>query len=89
MPIPAEDRPLPQSPATTRRVEYSTCYMCACRCGIQVTLENDELRFIQGTRDHPVNQGVLCAKGSAGMYSSGEAINFNSSLSATPIRRAP
>ena len=48
MPIPAEDRPLPQSPATTRRVEYSTCYMCACRCGIQVTLEDDELRFIQG-----------------------------------------
>ena len=66
MPIPAEDRPLPQAPAVTRRVEYSTCYMCACRCGIQVTLENDELRFIQGTRDHPVNQGVLCAKGSAG-----------------------
>ncbi len=48
MPIPAEDRPLPQAPAVTRRVEYSTCYMCACRCGIQVTLENDELRFIQG-----------------------------------------
>src|SRR6478672_7505589 len=66
MPIPAEDRPLPRSPATTR-TEYSTCYMCACRCGIQVTLEDDELRFIQGTRDHPVNQGVLCAKGSAGI----------------------
>ena len=67
MPIPAENRPLPQTPAATRRVEYSTCYMCACRCGIAVTLENDELRFIQGTRDHPVNQGVLCAKGSAGI----------------------
>src|SRR5204862_3835019 len=45
----------------------STCYMCACRCGIQVTLVDDELRFIQGTRDHPVNEGVLCAKGSAGI----------------------
>jgi anaerobic selenocysteine-containing dehydrogenase len=67
MPISAEDRPLPRSPGRTHRVEYSTCYMCACRCGIQVTLENDELRFIQGTRDHPVNQGVLCAKGSAGI----------------------
>ena len=67
MPIPAEDRPLPQANVADRRVEYSTCYMCACRCGIQVTLENDELRFIQGTRDHPVNQGVLCAKGSAGI----------------------
>jgi anaerobic selenocysteine-containing dehydrogenase len=67
MPIPAEDRPLPHKPDVSRRIEYSTCYMCACRCGIQVTLENDELRFIQGTRDHPVNQGVLCAKGSAGI----------------------
>ncbi len=67
MPIVPENRPLPVAPATTRRIEYSTCYMCACRCGIQVTLENDQLRFIQGTRNHPVNRGVLCAKGSAGI----------------------
>ena len=67
MPIPAKDRPLPQAPTTQRRVEYGTCYMCACHCGIQVTLEDGELRFIQGTRDHLVNQGVLWAKGSAGI----------------------
>src|SRR5512137_3172209 len=41
--------------------------MCACRCGIKVTLEGETVRFIQGNRDHPVNQGVLCAKGSAGI----------------------
>ena len=84
MPIPAEDRPLPQGPAVTRRVEYSTCYMCACRCGIQVTLENDELRFIQGTRDHPVNQGVLCAKGSAGIMKQRSPAKLRK-----PLRRKP
>jgi anaerobic selenocysteine-containing dehydrogenase len=37
----------------------TTCYMCACRCGIQVTLEGNEIRFIQGNPDHPDNKGVL------------------------------
>ncbi|MCC5859344.1 MAG: molybdopterin oxidoreductase family protein [Ectothiorhodospiraceae bacterium] len=46
---------------------YTTCYMCACRCGIEVTLENDQIRFIRGNPYHPVNKGVLCAKGNAGI----------------------
>ena len=50
-----------------QRIEYSTCYMCACRCGIKVTVENNNIRFIQGNREHPTNRGVLCAKGSAGI----------------------
>jgi sulfite dehydrogenase (quinone) subunit SoeA len=41
--------------------------MCACRCGIKVHLEDGKLRYIEGDRDHPVNRGVLCAKGSAGI----------------------
>jgi len=41
--------------------------MCACRCGIKVTVENNNIRFIQGNRNHPTNRGVLCAKGSAGI----------------------
>jgi len=45
--------------------------MCACRCGINVTTEERDgkphVRFIQGNRNHLVNQGVLCAKGSAGI----------------------
>ena len=45
----------------------TTCYMCACRCGIKVTLEEGEIRYIQGNPDHPVNKGVLCAKGNAGI----------------------
>ncbi|SFM58981.1 Anaerobic selenocysteine-containing dehydrogenase [Ectothiorhodospira mobilis] len=50
-----------------QEVKYSTCYMCACRCGIKVTVENNRIRYIQGNPDHPVNRGVLCAKGNAGI----------------------
>ena len=45
----------------------TTCYMCACRCGIKVYLKNGKVRYIEGNRDHPVNKGVLCGKGSAGI----------------------
>jgi sulfite dehydrogenase (quinone) subunit SoeA len=65
-PVP-ENRPLPPGSGAPQRIEYSTCYMCACRCGIKVTFEGAKLRFIQGNRNHPVNRGVLCAKGSAGI----------------------
>ena len=48
-------------------VKCSTCYMCACRCGIRVHLKDGAIRYIEGNRRHPVNRGVLCAKGSAGI----------------------
>ena len=49
------------------RVETTTCYMCACRCGIRVHIKDGRLRYIEGNPEHPVNKGVLCAKGSAGI----------------------
>jgi anaerobic selenocysteine-containing dehydrogenase len=49
------------------RVAQTTCYMCACRCGINVHLQDGAIRYIEGNPDHPVNRGVLCAKGSAGI----------------------
>ena len=55
------------SPSPGDDVKYTTCYMCACRCGIKVYLKGGKVRYIQGNRDHPVNRGVLCAKGSAGI----------------------
>ena len=55
------------SPEVADEVKATTCYMCACRCGIKVHLKNGKIRYIQGNRDHPVNKGVLCAKGSAGI----------------------
>jgi len=64
---PAAERPIRFEDRSGDRVAYTTCYMCACRCGIQVTLRDGKVRFIQGNREHPVNQGVLCAKGSAGI----------------------
>ena len=41
--------------------------MCACRCGINVHLKSGAVSYIEGNRDHPVNRGVLCAKGAAGI----------------------
>ena len=55
------------SPAVSDEVRQTTCYMCACRCGINVHLKDGEVAYIEGNRDHPVNRGVLCAKGSAGI----------------------
>jgi sulfite dehydrogenase (quinone) subunit SoeA len=49
------------------RLAQTTCYMCACRCGINVHLKDGHIRYIEGNRRHPVNRGVLCAKGSAGI----------------------
>src|SRR5689334_19372842 len=55
------------SPAVADETKYTTCYMCACRCGIKVHLKDGRIRYIEGNRRHPVNRGVLCAKGSAGI----------------------
>ena len=55
------------SPSPGDEVKTTTCYMCACRCGIKVWLKDGQVRYIQGNRDHPVNKGVLCAKGASGI----------------------
>ncbi|MFV2059049.1 MAG: molybdopterin oxidoreductase family protein [Gammaproteobacteria bacterium] len=48
-------------------VKNTTCYMCACRCGIRVTVRDGEVRYIQGNPEHPLNKGVICAKGASGI----------------------
>ena len=55
------------SPIVSDEVKTTTCYMCACRCGIRVHLKDGSIRYIEGNKNHPVNKGVLCAKGSAGI----------------------
>ena len=52
-------------PAT--EIKKTTCYMCACRCGIRAHLRDGELVYIDGNPDHPLNQGVICAKGASGI----------------------
>ncbi|MEN1941392.1 molybdopterin oxidoreductase family protein [Luteimonas sp. MJ246] len=63
---------LDTSPSPGDEVKTTTCYMCACRCGIKVWLRDggpggQSIRYIQGNPAHPVNQGVLCAKGASGI----------------------
>jgi len=48
-------------------VKNTTCYMCACRCGIRVTLRDGQVRHIEGNPEHPLNKGVICAKGASGI----------------------
>ena len=55
------------SPVVSDEVKFTTCYMCACRCGIKVHMKGGKLRYIEGNPNHPVNKGVLCGKGSAGI----------------------
>ncbi len=60
--------PLAAPPARTPAdVRTTTCYMCACRCGIRVHLRDGEVRYIEGNPEHPLNKGVICAKGSSGI----------------------
>ncbi len=61
------DREVAYSPPVGDEVKTTTCYMCACRCGIRVHLKDGRVRYIEGNPDHPVNKGVICGKGSAGI----------------------
>lgn len=60
----------PLIPPVTRvaeEVKTTTCYMCACRCGIRVHIRDGDVRYIEGNPEHPLNKGVICAKGSSGI----------------------
>ncbi len=71
------------SPTVADETKTTTCYMCACRCGIKVHLKNGKVRYIEGNRDHPVNRGVLCAKGSAGIMQ-----HYSPARLTKPLKRA-
>jgi anaerobic selenocysteine-containing dehydrogenase len=73
---------LDTSPSVSDEIRKTTCYMCACRCGIDVHLTSGRVSYIEGNRDHPINKGVLCAKGAAGIMQ----ITAPSRLR-TPLRR--
>jgi len=77
-----EEPKLNLSPKVSDEIRKTTCYMCACRCGINVHMKEGKVAYIEGNRDHPVNKGVLCAKGSAGIMQ----VNAPSRLRA-PLKR--
>ncbi|MDH4189408.1 MAG: molybdopterin oxidoreductase family protein [Betaproteobacteria bacterium] len=55
------------NPVPATEIKTTTCYMCACRCGIRVHLKDGVVRYIDGNPEHPLNQGVICAKGASGI----------------------
>ena len=73
---------LDTSPKVSDEIRRTTCYMCACRCGIQVHLTSGKVTYIEGNRAHPVNKGVLCAKGASGIMQV-----FSPARLQTPLRR--
>ena len=78
-------RGVPSPGPVADTVKTTTCYMCACRCGVRVHLTEGRLRYIEGNPDHPVNRGVLCAKGSAGIMQQ----NSPAKLSKPLLRTGP
>ena len=81
-----KDQPyLETSPKVSDEIKKTTCYMCACRCGINVHMKDGKVAYIEGNKDHPVNQGVLCAKGSAGIMQ----VNAPSRLDSPMMRVGP
>ncbi len=65
-------------------VKHTTCYMCACRCGIRVTVKDGTVRYIDGNPDHPINRGVICAKGASGAMK-----QYSPARLTRPLRRKP
>lgn len=64
---PDEGDGIDTSPDVSDSIAKTTCYMCACRCGIDVHIKDGKVRYINGNKDHPVNRGVICGKGSSGI----------------------
>ena len=64
---PIHDPLRPPLAGAKTEVKTTTCYMCACRCGIRVHLRDGEVRYIDGNPEHPLNKGVICAKGASGI----------------------
>ena len=71
-------------PGASTEIRTTTCYMCACRCGIRVHLREGEVRYIDGNPEHPLNKGVICAKGSSGIMK-----QYSPARLTQPLRRKP
>src|SRR5258705_455612 len=48
-------------------VKNTTCYMCACRCGIRVTVRDGEVRYIDGNPNYAAHGGFCSVNMAAGM----------------------
>ena len=46
---------------------YSLCFMCSVRCPIKVSVENGQVKWIEGNPHVPGIEGSLCPRGAAGL----------------------
>ncbi|HJV94391.1 MAG TPA: molybdopterin-dependent oxidoreductase, partial [Albitalea sp.] len=81
---PIHDPAVPPLAGAATEKRDTTCYMCACRCGIRVHLRDGQVRYIEGNPEHPLNQGVICAKGSSGIMK-----QYSPARLTKPLRRKP
>ena len=60
--IPIHDPTRPALANAVNEMRTTTCYMCACRCGIRVHLRNGEVRYIESfPAIASFNQALICA----------------------------
>ncbi|WP_310735050.1 molybdopterin oxidoreductase family protein [Azohydromonas aeria] len=71
-------------PLSDTEIKTTTCCMCACRCGIRVHLRDGQPLYIDGNPNQPLNRGVICAKGSAGLMKQHSPARLTQ-----PLRRKP
>ena len=46
---------LDKSPKVSDEIRKTTCYMCACRCGIDVHIQNNKVKYIEGNKSKSIN----------------------------------
>ncbi len=63
--------------------EKAPCRFCGTGCGVMVGLKDGKVVAVQGDKENPVNQGLLCAKG----YHAGVALYGRDRLRYPLIRR--
>ncbi len=58
----------------------SVCRQCSAGCGIQVKVREGRAKKIEGSDNHPVNSGKICARGQAGLQ-----VLYNPDRITTPL----
>lgn len=48
-----------------KKTLFTICCLCFQSCGAEVTVEDGKLIGVKGQDSHPLNKGILCAKGQA------------------------
>ncbi|PIU55228.1 MAG: molybdopterin oxidoreductase [Chloroflexi bacterium CG07_land_8_20_14_0_80_51_10] len=58
--------------SSAERVVKTVCQLCVGGCGMNVRLKDGEIVGVEGMKEHPLNEGILCPRGAA-------AADYNSS----------